>query len=83
MAEVSDAELQALLDAIDALEAKVLAQSEQIDFLLRERIMLREGAAELLEVMPSTSTQEPLKKPPPGHAYGAAGQLILVDLAYK
>ncbi|AWN35418.1 hypothetical protein DK427_06490 [Methylobacterium radiodurans] len=52
---------------------------QQVDFLMRERILYTEGPQALEAKAPTT---EPA---PPGYAYGNAGQLVLADheLVYR
>lgn len=71
-------ELEFLLSQIEELEATIQEQAEQIDFLMRERAVLRGGAKALSdECGPSLGVITGVA--PPGYTYGSAGQLVITD----
>ena len=69
---ISEEELETMTGHIHALEIENEDLRLQVDFLLRERILLKEGVKSLRQMVTE-------KTAPPGVAFGRSGLLFISD----
>ena len=69
---ITEEELETLVEHIHALETENEDLRVQVDFLLRERILLKEGAKSLRQMVTEMTA-------PPGVAFGRSGLLFISD----
>lgn len=73
---IATGELESLLELVATQDARIASLEADIDFLRRERVLLKEGPDALLKQFRRASPEAPC---PPGYYRGNSGQLVLGD----